>query len=283
MINEPSPGKSALRLFAIDVDGTLLDSVHRLKAEVRDAVCRLSASGVQVVLATARGPQAVRDLVRQLDFSPWLIGFSGAWIGELDAESLKPKNVQFDKRIPAAAARSVLSTAISQNVEPNVFTPESWRVRTMTAEILEECAIVNLEPVQTTELMTMPERPSKIMLISRLDQIAALKQIQESVQSVATGTFSKSNYLEILPAGVNKAKALAKVAAAFGLKLSQVAAIGDGPNDLEMLHEAGFAVAMGNASDRVKSAADLVVSTNDNAGVAEAVHTILHRNRQGSG
>ena len=281
MINEPASGKSAVRLFAIDVDGTLLDSSHRLKTVVRDAVCRLPASGVQVVLATARGPQAVRDIVRQFDFSPWLIGFSGAWIGELDSGSLEPKNVRSDERIAAAQARSVLSTAISHNVEPNIFTPDSWRVRIMTEEILEECAIVNLKPIQTSELMTMEEPPSKIMLISRLDQIAALKQIQESVRGVATGTFSKPNYLEILPAGVNKARALINLAASLWVELSEVAAIGDAPNDLEMLNEVGFAIAMGNASDRVKTAADLVVNTNDNAGVAEAVDTILSRNRQG--
>jgi Cof subfamily protein (haloacid dehalogenase superfamily) len=281
MINEPASGKSAVRLFAIDVDGTLLDSSHRLKTEVRDAVCRLAASGVQMVLATARGPQAVRDIVRQFDFSPWLIGFSGAWIGELDSGSLEPKNVRSDERIAAAQAHSVLSTAISHNVEPNIFTPDSWRVRTMTEEILEECAIVNLKPIQTSELMTMEEPPSKIMLISRLDQIGVLKEIQESVRGVATGTFSKPNYLEILPAGVNKAKALTKVAAVFGLELSEIAAIGDGPNDLEMLNEVGFAIAMGNASERVKVVADLVVGSNDNAGVAEAVEKILIRNRQG--
>jgi Cof subfamily protein (haloacid dehalogenase superfamily) len=280
-MNAPASGKSAVRLFAIDVDGTLLDSSHRLKTVVRDAVCRLPASGVQVVLATARGPQAVRDIVRQLDFSPWLIGFSGAWIGELHVGSLEPKNVRSDERIAAAQARSVLSTAISHNVEPNIFTPDSWRVRIMTEEILEECAIVNLKPIQTSELMTMEEPPSKIMLISRLDQIGVLKEIQESVRGVATGTFSKPNYLEILPAGVNKAKALTKVAAVFGLELSEIAAIGDGPNDLEMLNEVGFAIAMGNASERVKVVADLVVGSNDNAGVAEAVEKILIRNRQG--
>jgi Cof subfamily protein (haloacid dehalogenase superfamily) len=232
-------------------------------------------------LATARGPQAVRDIVRQFNFSPWLIGFSGAWIGELDSGSLEPKNVRSDERIAAAQAHSVLSTAISHNVEPNIFTPDSWRVRTMTEEILEECAIVNLKPIQTSELMTMEEPPSKIMLISRLDQIGVLKEIQESVRGVATGTFSKPNYLEILPAGVNKAKALTKVAAVFGLELSEIAAIGDGPNDLEMLNEVGFAIAMGNASERVKVVADLVVGSNDNAGVAEAVEKILIRNRQG--
>jgi Cof subfamily protein (haloacid dehalogenase superfamily) len=280
MMNEPAPAKSAVRLFAIDVDGTLLDSSHRLKTVVRDAVCRLAASGVQVVLATARGPQAVRDIVRQFDFSPSLIGFSGAWIGELDARSLQSKNVRSDERIPAARARSILSTAISHNLEPNVFTPESWHIRTMTQEILDECAIVNLRPIETTELMTTEEEPSKIMLISRPDQVAALKQIEESVRADATATFSKSNYLEILPAGVNKAKALITLAHALRVDLAAAAAIGDAPNDLEMLNAVGFAIAMGNASDRVKSVADLVVGTNDSAGVAEAVDKILNRSRR---
>ena len=83
---------SSIRLFAIDVDGTLLDSMHRLRREVKDSVCRLAASGIRIALATARGPVAVREIVRQFDFSPWLICFSGGWIGELDSPSLVPKD-----------------------------------------------------------------------------------------------------------------------------------------------------------------------------------------------
>jgi Cof subfamily protein (haloacid dehalogenase superfamily) len=271
------PTKSTIQLFAIDVDGTLLDSFHRLKPVVRDAVCRLAASGVQVVLATARGPQAVRDIVRQFDFSPWLIGFSGAWIGQLDTESLAPKNVRSDQRISAGYAQSILETAISHHVEPNVLTPETWRIRGLTQEILDECAIVNLQPIVTKALLSEAGDPSKIMLISRPDQVAALKQIEEAVRAFSTATFSKSNYLEILPAGVNKARALAILVHVLGLEMADVAAIGDAPNDLEMLNEVGFAIAMGNASDRVKAVADLVVGSNDDAGVAQAVEIILGR------
>src|SRR6516165_5494518 len=115
---------SAIRLFAVDVDGTLLDSTHRLRTDVKDSVCRLAASGLEIALATARGPAAVREIVRQLDFSPWLICFSGGWIGELDLVSLQPKDIRLDHRISCAAAHSILGAAFSHNVEPNVFTPE---------------------------------------------------------------------------------------------------------------------------------------------------------------
>jgi len=285
MMNEPAAGKSVVRLFAVDVDGTLLDGTHRLRTEVKEAINRLAASGCRLVLATARGPQAVVEIVQQFDFAPSLICFSGGWIGELDSTSMQPANVRFDRRLATDFAGSILNEAINQGVEPNVFTPGSWRVRKLTDEIAEEIRIVNLQPLVSDELLTGDIEPSKIMLISRLD-IAdkALPSIERAIQSlspvaVSTMTYSKRNYLEILPTGVNKAKAVAALSQFLGVDLSEVAAVGDGLNDLEMLSEAGFAIAMGNASDRLKAEADLVVRSNDEAGVAQAVEEILTRNR----
>jgi hydroxymethylpyrimidine pyrophosphatase-like HAD family hydrolase len=74
---------------------------------------------------------------------------------------------------------------------------------------------------------------------------------------------------------VNKAKALAVLTETLGFELSRVAAIGDAPNDLEMLKEVGLAIAMGNASSEVKTFAEWVVGTNDEAGVAEAAQRLL--------
>jgi Cof subfamily protein (haloacid dehalogenase superfamily) len=279
MMNESRSKKSAVRLMAIDVDGTLLDGSHRLRSEVKDAVNRLAASGCRVALATARGPQAVVKIVQQFAFAPSLICFSGGWIGELESTSLRPVNVRLDRRLPADIARSILSQAINQGVEPNVFTPETWRVRKLTDEIVEETRIVNLQPLVSEDLLADDIEPSKIMLISRFEAAdEVLPPIERSIQSISTVTFSKRNYLEILPVGVNKAKAVGVLAQFLGVDLSEVAAIGDGLNDLEMLSEVGFAIAMGNASDRVKAAADLVVGSNNEAGVAQAVNEILARN-----
>jgi Cof subfamily protein (haloacid dehalogenase superfamily) len=277
------PGRSPVsteanrtRLFAIDVDGTLLDCSHRLRAEVKEAVCRLPASGFEVALATARGPQAVREIVQQFNFVPWLICFSGGWIGELELSTLQPKEVRLDLRIPISAARSILAEALNQGVEPNVFTPESWRVRSLTEEIAEEARIVNLQPEISAELLSGSAEPSKIMLISRLESAnRVLPRIENSIRSVCTVTFSKSNYLEVLPPGVNKAGALAALTQSLGISLEQVAAIGDGLNDVEMLKAVGLPIAMGNAIDVLKSKAKWIVRTNDEGGVAEAAERLL--------
>jgi Cof subfamily protein (haloacid dehalogenase superfamily) len=266
-----------IRLFAIDVDGTLLDRSHRLRTEVKEAVCRLSASGFEVALATARGPQAVREIVQQFNFVPWLICFSGGWIGELESSTLQPRDVRLDLRIPIIAARSIVAEALNQGVEPNVFTPESWRVRSSTEEIAEEARIVNLQPEISAVLLSDSAEPSKIMLITRLESAGrVLPPIESSIRSVCTVTFSKPNYLEVLPLGVNKAGALATLTQSLGISLEQVAAIGDGLNDLEMLNAVGLPIAMGNAVDVLKSKAKWIVRTNDEGGVAEAAERLFN-------
>jgi len=265
-----------VRLVAVDVDGTLLDSSHQLRPGVRHSIEQLANWGVKIVLATARGPQALGLIVRQLNFSPLLICFSGGWIGELDPQSLLPAGILFDKRLTPSAARVVVTAAFAHKLEPNVYTPTEWRVRTLTPEIRAESAIVESSPLVTPTLLGENEKPSKIMLVAGNDeQTKRLTMIANLIKPLSTVTFSKPDYLEIIPIGVNKAKALAHVAQTRGLELSNVAAVGDGLNDVEMLKDVGLGIAMGNAAEPVKSAAKWVTGTNDEEGVAQAVARLL--------
>ena len=266
----------AIKAFAVDVDGTLLDSDHRLRAAARDALCDLAENNIRVVLATARSPGVLGAVLRSLPISPLLICFSGAWIGEIDSESLTPTRVMLDRRHSLPVAKTILATALALNVEPNVFTVDTWRARRMTTAIMLECQITECRPVITSDLLEDGQEPSKILLITAENESSqALHVIADSVQSFSNATFSKLNYLEIVPIGVNKAEALKQLAAILGLDLSQFAAIGDGLNDIEMLREAGLGIAMGNASDAVKSVADWVTGTNNEAGVAQAVQRLF--------
>ena len=266
----------AIKAFAVDVDGTLLDSDHRLRAAARDALCDLAENNIRVVLATARSPGVLGAVLRSLPISPLLICFSGAWIGEIDSESLTPTRVMLDRRHSLPVAKTILATALALNVEPNVFTVDTWRARRMTTEIMLECQITECRPVITSDLLEDGQEPSKILLITAENESSqALHVIADSVQSFSNATFSKPNYLEIVPIGVNKAEALKQLAAILGLDLSQFAAIGDGLNDIEMLREAGLGIAMGNAPDAVKSVADWVTGTNDQDGVALAVQRLF--------
>jgi Cof subfamily protein (haloacid dehalogenase superfamily) len=265
-----------MRLVAVDVDGTLLDSSHQLRPGVKHSIEKLATLGVKTVLATARGPQALGLIVQQLNFSPLLICFSGAWIGRLDSLSLLPTDALFDRRLTPSAARVVVTAALAHKLEPNVYTPSEWRVRTLTPEIRAESAIVESSPLITPGLLRDNDKPSKIMLVAgNQEQTKALTKIANLIKPLTTTTFSKPDYLEIIPIGVNKAKALAHVAQTLGLELSCVAAVGDGLNDVEMLKEVGLGIAMGNAAEPVKAAAKWITGTNDEEGVAQAVARLM--------
>ena len=265
-----------IKVVAIDVDGTLLDGDHQLRNAVKDSLYELAARNMHVVLATARGPQALNPVLRPLQFSPLLVCFSGAWVGEIDRHSLAPKKVILERRHSISVARSIVAAALDHNVEPHVLTAETWRTRKMSPETMHECQLTECRPIITSDLLEDGVEPNKILLIaSDSHSSQALHIIADSVQSVSNPAFSKPDYLEIVPKGANKAAALMHLVAILGLDLSQVAAIGDGYNDIEMIREAGSGIAMGNAPATVQSAADWVTGTNNEAGVAQAVRRLF--------
>ena len=88
--------------------------------------------------------------------------------------------------------------------------------------------------------------------------------------------FSFKNILDILSIAVDKGKSLERLAKYLDIDMSNVMAIGDNDNDIEMLQAAGISVAMGNANDNIKSIADYVVSSNDNNGVFEAINQTIY-------
>ena len=271
-----SMSRGTIKAVAIDVDGTLLDNDHRLRDPVRDALHELVANQIQIILATARGPQALAAVLRPLRLSPLVVCFSGAWVGEIDCPSLRPKRAVLDRRHRPAVARTIVASALDLKVEPNVFTLNTWRARQMTPEIRLESQITECTPLLTENLLEENNDPSKILLITgTADSSEPLQAIAEAMQNLSNATFSKPNYLEIIPFGTNKAEALGQLIATLGLDLSQLAAIGDGLNDLEMLREAGLGIAMGNAPAAVQSVADWVTGTNDQAGVAQAVRRLF--------
>ena len=228
-----SMSRGTIKAVAIDVDGTLLDHDHRLRDPVRDALHELVENQTQVILATARGPQALAAVLRPLRLSPLVVCFSGAWVGEIDYLSLRPKRVVLDRRHSPAVAHTIVASALELKVEPNVFTLNTWRTRQMTPEIRLESQITECTPLLTANLLEENNDPSKIMLITgRDDSSEPLHVIAEAMQSLSNATFSKANYLEIIPLGTNKAEALGQLIATLGLDRSQLAAIGDGLNCL---------------------------------------------------
>ena len=100
-------------------------------------------------------------------------------------------------------------------------------------------------------------------------QIAAF--LPEDLTVVQTAAF----YLEVIPKIINKGQGIRDICTVLGIAHAQVISFGDAANDIPMLREAGMGVAMGNAADAVKAAADMVTLSNNDDGIAAALEKLL--------
>jgi Cof subfamily protein (haloacid dehalogenase superfamily) len=132
---------------------------------------------------------------------------------------------------------------------------------------------------RTPEEMTEELSIIKMMMIDEpalLDEIIPL--IPESFMEKYTVVKSTPFFLEILNKEVHKGAALERLATHLGLDRSEVMALGDNENDVTMIEYAGLGIAMANATENVKNAADIITASNDEHGVAEAIKQYILNN-----
>ncbi len=243
-----------IKLIALDMDGTLVNHDGDVSKENEDAVKRAKDQGIHVVLSTGRSLPFCRDIAEQLGHSAYLVTVNGGQV--------------FDKEL-----NLVDSTHLTNDLVKRL-----WELK-MKHDVYFWSS--------TTEGVFNTKKPFE----KEIDDYNWLKfgfDIQDDdVRKVITDevmanealevTNSSPTNLEINPAGVNKAAALMKVCKWLDLSMDNVMAVGDSMNDIAMIREAGFGVAMGNAQDRVKEAADWITKDYTEHGVAHAIDRVLKK------
>ena len=118
--------------------------------------------------------------------------------------------------------------------------------------------------------------PNKLLSRGEHEELVRRREIiEEAMPGRFTILFSDPTFLEIMPKGVNKGIGLHRLGELFQVPVEQIMAVGDSPNDVDMLKEAGFAVAMDNASPAVKDVVDYVTAGNDDDGVAKVIEKFV--------
>lgn len=261
--------KHDIRLIALDLDGTLLDSEKNIDPETADALLALVSRGVQVVIASARPPRGVRHIYQQLQLRNWQINYNGALIWDEPA-----RRAVFHQPMPCDLVRKIIDIARDQFDEVGVHVEimDKWYTDrplehfvTETGKLFAPDGIVPVDQfciTPITKLMLMGDPP----MLMRLESIL-LGAVGKHVTIVSTD----SHLMQIMDKRVGKAKALKRIAAESGITARQIMAVGDAPNDVGMLQLAGVAVAMDNAHAMVKEVADWVAPSNDSRGVLAAL------------
>jgi HAD superfamily hydrolase (TIGR01484 family) len=249
-------------MVALDVDGTVVDRNGALPEPVGRAIKSVVAAGVPVVLATGRSWHSTKDLVDQLGLPAGpTVCSNGAVIVTYPPEKVvqaitfDPREV-IDRVEDFAPGTLIAVEEIGRGYRLNSHFPED----DLTGEmIIQDVAQLGAQPV-TRVILRDPTRSSEDFVA--LAQHLGLRGVTYFV--------GWSAWLDIAPEGVNKATALAEVAAGLGVLPEQVLAFGDGRNDIEMLRWAGRGVAIGDAPPEVQEAADVVADLfTDGGPVAE--------------
>ena len=277
-------GESAgkIRMIALDLDGTLLNSAKELTLRARAALERAAAAGIAVVPSTGRFYRGIPEQVRSLPFLRCAITINGAQVLSLPEE----KSV-YEALIPLDRALALLEYLDTLPVMYSTYIDDWGCVSAPMRERAEDYidyppslemlrGLHKVVPDLKAYLKERGKGVQKLQLFTRdlsfRDKLlSALPKRFPDFQI----TNAMPNNVEFNAPRANKGDALAALAEAAGLKTENVMAFGDGLNDISMLQAAGLGVAMENAAPAAKAAADCVAASCDADGVAECVEALL--------
>ena len=264
-----------IRLIALDIDGTLLDSRGQIPASAVEAIARARAQGVRVVLSSGRSAREAAWFNQAALCDSMAVCLGGCAVADLSAG----RHIRQWAFSPAAAAAlEQLVDASFQVVffagEELLVTPASavFFTRHYPGNLLRRFQTITEAPWQYAADHGLA--PCKLLVLGEADRLAWLRRAASEIADLHI-TSSDSTNLELMPAGADKGRALSLLCGQWGVPMEETAALGDSENDREMLSAVGISVAMGNAPAAIRQAARLVTDTNDNDGLAKALHRLL--------
>jgi Cof subfamily protein (haloacid dehalogenase superfamily) len=267
-VDASSPHSPPIKLLAIDLDGTLLNTSKKI-SEQTIAALKCLPSDVRIVIASARPPRSVRQFYQALGLDTWQINYNGALIWD------EPNHrAVYHRPIPGLLARQILDAArdLFEEVIISCEIMDRWHTDRLDNSFTTETGKM-FQPDVIAPYETFCNQPvTKVMLLgdpkilNKLEPML-LEKFSEKVTIVQTD----DHLLQLMDKRVSKALALKKTAEHYRIPIKQVMAIGDAPNDVGMLQLAGVAVAMDNAYPVVKEVAHWIAPSNDDHGVHAAL------------
>jgi len=246
------------RLIAMDLDGTLLDQNNTISPRNNSVLTRLHRRGLRIVACTARAPYASGLPIPELFAFDGLIGCNGALIyrqGKVfamhyhTAEAIRTVYLRLEKEIPGVrfGYNAVSDTVMETNYDPRTIWPDT-RYR---------------------QIRFPQEIGPGIKLLIPLDGRCTYEKVCAGLEpDMSPVCIDRGAMSQVMPEGVDKSRALLELAASWDIGPEEILSFGDDYNDLEMLRVSGRGVAMENAEEAVKRAADDVAPPHDADGIA---------------
>lgn len=242
---------TSYKLIALDMDGTLLNSESLISDTNRRALQDAMEAGITVCFSTGRGIHSIRPYLDELQVDIPIVAVNGSEVWKNQHELHSRVTMDADK------IEQLHELAVQHNL---------WYWGTTTDRVFNN-----------NEWAEDPRREQWLKFGCYTEDESLLAELRQTFEEMNCFEITNSHphNLELNPKGVNKATGLAKLCDLYGLSMQEIVAMGDSLNDIAMIRAAGLGVAMGNAQDEVKQAADLTTLSNDQDGVAHIIRTVL--------
>lgn len=244
-----------------DIDGTLVSfKTHRISDAVLEALSVLRKNGVRLYIASGRHHLLI-DNLSGFEFDGYICMNGGLVIDSGKTVFRHPMN--------AADAVAVAEIADSHSIPCAFFCEDSFGVNVMNSVSDEVFKMVKMPYFPFKPVLKGVEEPVYQFTIF-VDEAVERELITPNVHELDSTRWNPK-FTDLIPENISKAEGIEKIISAYGIRREETIAFGDGGNDVEMLEYAGIGVAMGNADDGVKAAADYVTSSVDEDGVCAAL------------
>ena len=264
------------KLIAMDLDGTLNNDQKVITEKTKAALMAAQNKGVRLALASARPSPGLfkeRDILRLQDHKGILMSYNGGRI--VDAETGK---VLFETSMDLEETKQVLRKLEELPVTPILDDGVQFYVADKNGYKVDyECKNNNMVCSEVGNLADFLEfAPIKILMSVQPEKLAEVqKQIADFLPESLTVVQTAAFYLEVIPKVINKGQGIRDICKVLGIEPAEVVSFGDAANDIPMLEAAGMGVAMGNAQEAVKQAADMITRSNNEDGIAVALEKLL--------
>lgn len=272
---------SKIKLIALDLDGTLLNSEKRLSQRNENALRECIRRGIEIVPCTGRIWKGIPEFLREFPGIRYAITVNGAAIVDIQ------KKEEIDQRkFCAAQAIGILEMAKGFNTMYDAYIEgqgygekrfmdhmDSYGIPPVVQKMVRDTRVIVPDVIEKVKREQRDVEKINYFFGDLEERARAREELLKRSDVIVSSSFQFN--LEINAVGATKGEGILRLASHLGIEPEATMGFGDGENDLSMMQKAGLGVAMANGEDIVKQAADYVTDSNDLDGVAKAIEKFV--------